>query len=58
VKKVEFFRKSLDFCGEIWFVEGLSSIEEEEKDGFQSFVRVLDVSKVVSKFRQSNGVNF
>jgi hypothetical protein len=29
----------LDFCGEIWFVEGLESIEEEEeeKDGFSEF---------------------
>jgi hypothetical protein len=33
-------------------VVGLESVEEEEKDGFWSFVRVLNISKVVGKFWQ------
>jgi hypothetical protein len=39
-------------------MEGLESVEEEEKEGFWSFLRVLDVYEVMGKFRQSNGVNF
>jgi hypothetical protein len=39
-------------------VEGLESVEEEEKYDFWSFLGVLDVCEVQGKFEQSNGVNF
>jgi hypothetical protein len=39
-------------------VEGLESVEEEEKVGFWSFLRVLEVYEVQGKFGQSNDVNF
>ena len=58
VKKVDFLRKSLGFCWEIWLVEGLESVEEEEEYEFWSFLRVRIVGKFLGKFEQSNGVKF
>jgi hypothetical protein len=39
-------------------VEGLESVEEEERYDFWSFLRVLEVSKFLGKFGQGNCVNF
>jgi hypothetical protein len=52
------FMKKFGFLWLNSVVEGLESVEEEEKYDFWSFQRVLEVSEVQGKFWQSNGVNF